>query len=478
VYALVSYTQSNINKEAHMTDLNTTGTTPKSIIKLLQTKPGLPFKELIPDELMIQALKDVEYRDRGYTPEITISCLLSQALDEDQSLQASVLRLIASKTAANEEPPSANTSAYSQARSRLPVQALEILSEQTAISTVTESLPQWKWRGRFTKLVDGSTLSMPDTKENQEKYPQPKSQKKGIGFPLARFVVIICLITGVVLKFAMDAFSGKETGEHALLRKIVDGFNPGDIVLGDAYYPSFFLICELIKRGVDFVFPAHAARNCDFRAGQKLGKKDHIISWQKPSKPAWMDQETYDSYSSSVQIREVEIVNERSGFKAVKRVLVTSFLNSRKVTRKDLSALYCFRWFVELDIRSIKSVMKMDILRSKTPEMIEKEIWSRLLAYNLVRQIMVHAAITHSKNPRKLSFKTALRAIGAFRQQGILTVKDSLIYEALLEAITHKEVGNRPGRHEPRAIKRRPKPQKRLQKPRSYYKTIDDREAA
>ena len=461
-----------------MLDINTTNTTQKSIIQKLKMEPGLPFKELISNDMMNHALADIEYRAGDYTPDVTVSCLLSQALDEDQSLQASVLRLVASKTFANEEPPSANTSAYSQARSRLPVQVLETLSEQTAINTTSEILPQWQWRRRSPKLVDGSTLSMPDTQENQKKYPQPNSQKEGVGFPLARFLVMICFVTGVVLKFAIAPFSGKETGEHALLRRVLDGFNRGDIALGDAYFPSFFLVCELVNRGVDFVFPAHASRHRDFRSGEKLAKKDHVISWCKPSKPEWMEQETYDNYPSSIQVRELEVINEKPGFKTKKRVLVTSFLSEREVSKQDLSVLYGFRWFVELDIRSIKSVMKMDILRSKTPEMIQKEIWSRLLAYNLVRQIMVHSAIQHNKAPRQLSFKTALRAVGIFRQQGILTIKDAQKYNALLKSIAHKKVGNRPGRFEPRAIKRRPKPQKRLQKPRNHYKNIANQVAA
>ena len=450
--------------------INTTDSSMKSIIHTLKTETGLPFKELIPAALMNQALMKIEYRAGTYTPDVTISCFLSQALDDDQSLQKSVLRLIASKTAANEESPSANTAAYSQARTRLPVEALEFLSEQTAINTRSEILSKWKWRDRFVKLVDGSTLSMPDTEENQEAYPQSKSQKEGVGFPLARFVMIICFITGVVLKFAMAPFSGKETGEHALLRQIIDGFNKGDIALGDAYYPSFFLICMLMNRGVDFIFPAHAARNRDFRKGRKLGKKDHIVTWIKPQKPEWMDQEDYDSYPSYIDVREVEVTHTQPGFKTIKRVLVTSFLNEKITNNKDLSDLYGFRWFVELDIRSIKSVMKMDILRSKTPSMIHKEIWAHLLSYNLIRKILVHAAIEYNKTPRQLSFKIALQAIGAFRQQGILSTQDSQKYAALLKAIAYKTVGNRPGRCEPRAVKRRPKPQKLLNKPRCFYK--------
>ena len=461
-----------------MIDINTINATQQSIIKMLNTTPGLPFKELLPTETIENALINVEYRSRLYTPDTTVWCLLSQALGEDQSLQASVTRFIANKAEAHETIPSANTSAYSQARSRLPVSVLETLTEEAAKSTIAEILPSWQWRGRSPKLIDGSTLSMPDTQENQEKYPQPKSQKKGVGFPLARFVVIICFVTGVVLKFAMDSFAGKETGEHALLRQIIDGLDFNDILLGDAYYPSYFLICELIKRGVDFVFPAHSARYSDFRSGIKLGRKDHVATWSKPSKPDWLDQETYDKYPPHVQIREAEIISEKKGFRTKKRTLVTSFLDSEEVNKKDLAVLYGFRWFVELDIRSIKSVMKMDVLRSKTPDMIDKEILSRLLAYNLVRKVMVHAAIVHSKNPRQLSFKIALRAVDIFRQQGMFSPEKELIYDVLLKIIAYKEVGNRLGRYEPRMIKRRPKPQKRLQKPRSFYKTIAYRAAA
>lgn len=221
-------------------NIDTTSATPQSIIESLKIKPGLPFKELLPTEAIEQAMMNIEYRSRVYTPDVTVWSLLSQALDADQSLQASVLRLVANKTVAGEAIPSANTSAYSQARSRLPLSVLEILSNQVADNTTTELPFEWKWRNRSPKLIDGSTLSMPDTPENQKKYPQPKSQKKGIGFPLARFVVIICFVTGVVLKFAADSFAGKETGEHALLRRMLDAFNPGDIALGDAYYPSYF----------------------------------------------------------------------------------------------------------------------------------------------------------------------------------------------------------------------------------------------
>lgn len=189
-----------------MLDINTTNTTQKSIIQKLKMEPGLPFKELISNKMMNQALADIEYRDGNYTPDITIACLLSQALDEDQSLQASVLRLIASKAAANEECPSANTSAYSQARSRLPVQVLETLSEQTAINATSEIVPHWQWRGRSPKLVDGSTLSMPDTEENQKRYPQPKSQKRRSWVSIGTFFSDYLFCDGRCIKICYECF--------------------------------------------------------------------------------------------------------------------------------------------------------------------------------------------------------------------------------------------------------------------------------
>jgi hypothetical protein len=224
-----------------MSHINTTNATPKSIIQQFQQNPGLPFKDLLPNEIIEQALLDIDYRNRTYPPSMILWCMLSQALDEDKSLQKVVLRVVAAKIESQENIPSSNTAAYSQARSRLPVSVLETLFEQVAINATSEILPEWTWRGRSLKLIDGSTLSMPDTTENQLEYPQPKTQKKGIGFPLARFVVIICFITGVVLKIAKGSYTGKETGEHALLRQILDAFNPGDIALADTYYPSFFL---------------------------------------------------------------------------------------------------------------------------------------------------------------------------------------------------------------------------------------------
>ena len=319
------------------------------------------------------------------------------------------------------------------------------------------------------KLVDGSTVSMPDTPENQAAYPQPRSQKAGVGFPIARLVAIISCSTGALLDLTLGSYRGKGTGEHGLLRELMGNFQSGDIFLGDAYYCSFFLIALLMRMGVDAVFPMHGARDCDFRRGIRLGKKDHRVEWLKPQRPQWMDQETYDSFPARIVVREAEVSLDRNGFRSEPRVLVTTFLNSRQVSKQDLARLYDFRWLCEIDLRAIKQTMRMDILRGKTPEMVLKEIWVHLLAYNLIRKVMVQAAHQHHKNPRQLSFKLALQCIEAFRQSGLLAGGNPHAFEYLLRAIASKEVGNRPGRWEPRAVKRRPKPFPRLRQRRSCY---------
>ena len=325
---------------------------------------------------------------------------------------------------------------------------------------------EWLWRGQRIKLIDESTISMPDTAENQVDYPQPESQKKGLGFPIARIVAIIDYITGVVMDVAIGPYSGKKTGEHALLRQLMSTLKSGELILGDCYYPSFFLMATLIRMGIDGVFPMHAARKQDFRRGKRLGKKDHIAQWKKPTKPGWMEQAEYDQFPAEISIREIAITAEAKGKRSKMRVLVTTLLDPSNVSKADLVALYNYRWFVELALRSIKETLHMDILRGKTPEMVRKEMWAHLLAYNLIRKVMAQAAFMYDRSVSTLSFKLALQMIKSFQAAGILNKDNPAAYAQLLKGIAYKKVGNRSGRHEPRCVKRRPKAFPRLQKPR------------
>lgn len=424
------------------------------------------LKEVLPSHVIEKHLSQIRYRERIFTPSVIIWSLLSQVLSSDQSCQSAVAKTIAHFINQNKKPPSSNTAAYCKARSRLPESILSGIACDIGKELETSALSNWQWKGRCIKLIDGSTVSMPDTIANQERYPQSNCQSVGIGFPIARIAAIISYATGAVLELAIGAFKGKETSELALIRQLLGILKREDVVVADSYYANYFMIALLMKAQVDFALPIHHARRYDFRKGLRLGKKDHVVIWNKPKKPDWMDIETYKMMPSNLQVREVAIENLKKGFRCHKKLLVTSFIDSTEVSQDDLCELYGYRWHVELDLRSIKNVMQMDILRGKTPQIVHKEVWAHVLAYNLIRKVMTNAALVHEKNPRQLSFKLTLQLILAFRDAGLLKAEH---YDSLLRAISTKTVGNRLGRYEPRRIKRRPKPWDLLLKPRQAY---------
>jgi hypothetical protein len=324
---------------------------------------------------------------------------------------------------------------------------------------VSERVPAtWLWQGRAVRLVDGTTVTMPDTPANQAAYPQPRSQQPGLGFPLCRLVGLVCLGSGALLNAAIGPYRGKGGDEQALLRTLVDTLQSGDLLLGDAYYATYFLLCDLQERGVDAVFEQQGARrrSTDFRRGHRLGQYDHLITITKPKiKPDWMAQAEYDHAPASLTVREL-----RAGGK----LLVTTLLCPKQTPKAALRQLYRSRWHVELDLRNIKTTLGMERLSCKTPAMATKEIWAYLLAYNLIRLMMAQAAVLANCLPRELSFKHTLQIWVIWRQRGMETDHDEL--SALFVLIAQQRVGDRPGRIEPRAVKRRPKPYPLLTKPR------------
>jgi hypothetical protein len=281
-------------------------------------------------------------------------------------------------------------------------------------------------------------------------------------------VGIFSLEGGALLDLSIAPWSGKGTGEHALLRDLVTALERGDILLGDAYYASYFLIALLIEMGVDVVFAAGTSRKRDFRRGLRLGKSDHIVAWKKPARPKWMDKQAYDNFAKKIEVRETRVVLEKPGFKAKTIVLVSTLCDPIVIKNTDLAKLYGYRWFIEVDFRSIKTIMKMEILRGKTPEMVRKEIWAYLLAYNLIRMLMLDAAMYHHRKPRTMSFKLALQMMEAFMQAGVLSVSNTS-YQRFQKAIISKTVGLQKRPPEPRMVKRRPKSFPLLQKHRNLY---------
>ena len=346
-----------------------------------------------------------EFRDRIYSPLKTIFIFIKQVLDPDKSCKNAVAGVVSEQKIMGGRPISSNTGPYCKARERLPEKCVNALVKIVGISASKNAKNHWKWRGHEVKLVDGTTLLMQDTEKNQNAFPQHKGQKKGIGFPIARLVAVMSLSVGVVLDYAIDAYKGKETGESSLLRRIFHCIDRDDIMLGDRYYPNYFLMADLLTKGAEGLFQAQGQRNYDFRTGKPLGKKDHLVKWSRPVRPFWMDAETYKAYPVQIDVRE---------FKVNGRVYVTTFRNDKKYTKQELAALYGLRWQVEVNLKSIKSIMKMDMLSCKSPGMVKKEVGVHFLAYNLVRIMMAEACSKCLLHPNEISFKGTLQLLNKF----------------------------------------------------------------
>ncbi len=400
-----------------------------------------------------------EHRERLFPPTETLSMFLAQAMSADRSCQSAVDDAAIKRLIGGLPICSTHTGAYCRARQRIPLEMVSKLTCHTGRLMAADIPEAWQWRGRPVRLVDGATVTLPDTADNQDVYPQPRSQEPGLGFPLCRLVGIICLASGAVLNAATGPCKGKGSDEQSMLRSMLDTLQTGDILLGDAFYATYFLLCALEAKGVDGVFEQHGARrrSTDFRLGQRLGQRDHLIDLRKPKKkPDWMSQADYDQTPDTLTVRELCT----SG-----KILVTTLLCPKDTSKAALKALYRDRWHVELDLRNIKTTLGMEMLSCRTPAMAEKEIWTYLLAYNLIRLLMAQAARLADLLPRQLSFKHTLQLWIAWRHTTPENYNDKKL-EGLFVLIAQQQVGKRPGRIEPRAVKRRPKPFPLLTKPR------------
>lgn len=427
----------------------------RCVAKQVQKVTATHFFNLLTNPQLLETVEALlpEYRERKYPPTLSLAMFLGQAMSADSSCQNAVDEALVNRLLNGLGAGSANTGGYCRARQRLPMEMVRGLARHTGLLLSEQTLAPWLWRGRHVKLVDGTTTLLPDSAQNQAIYPQHGNQAPGAGFPMARLVGVISLAHGGVLDLAMGSYKGKGTGEHGLFRELKDGFVPGDVMLADSYYCSYFLIADLQARGVDMVFEQHGARKTDFRTGRRLGPRDHVVQWHKPkARPAWMTPEAYAAYPDELKLRETKVG---------KKVLVTSFLNPREVSKGELESLYIQRWHVELDLRHIKATLGMDTLSCKTPGMCEKEAWVYMLAYNLIRLLMAQAAVQAGVLPRQLSFKHTLQVWLAWSQRQFVSDLPEDV-TGLLGLIAQIRVGKRPGRIEPRQVKRRPKPFPRL----------------
>ena len=437
---------------------------------------GLPFAEILTEASIREVLNEhgVQYRDRVFSPVTTIWGFLSQVLSEDHSCRDTVSRIIAHRAATGITVCSPNTASYCNARSRVPPSVLSTLAKRTAEELQASIGAPWKWNGRSVFIVDGSHVSMPDTAENRAVYPQPSTQQPGLGFPLARITVALSLATGACHDLAVAPYQGKGTGEKTLFRRMYNTLTPGDVVLADALFDDYFIACELRNRNIDIV-----ARVQHERTGSRTAESrpdGDIIVWQRPNKPHGMPGEQYRRYPKQLLMRQVTVDACDKNNRVQQFKVVTSILDL-SIDGKQIGDLFERRWEGEVDIRSIKSTMQMDILRCKTPDMVHKEIWTHLLAYNLLRTVMAVAAKENDIEPRKVSFKGAKQALTAFapKIEAARPENRGPLIDAMLTTIAYHRVGDRPGRWEPRARKRRPKPAARLTQPRHTAKLPQNR---
>jgi hypothetical protein len=432
----------------------------------------LYFAALLPQDRIEKAFGNARWLWQGwiYTPAVTVWVFLSQCLSPDHSCRDAVARLIAWRLAFGLKPCSADTGAYCTARGDLPEEALHGLVRESGKQVEDESPETWLWHGRRVRVVDGSTVTMPDTEANQAVYPQQKTQKPGCGFPIARILVIFSLSLGTVLDAAIGKYHGKQTGENSLFRTLYDALDKGDIILADRYFSGWSDIALPLQRGIDIVVRKHQARWTDFRRGEWLGKDDHLVRWTKPKRPKWMSAEQHAALPAELTLREVRIHVTQKGFRTKSLVVVTTLLDAEEYPPEEIALLYRRRWQAELHLRSLKIVLQMDHLRCKTPERVRNEFFTHLLGYNLIRGVMAAAAFQTGKSPWEISFKGTLQTLDQFLPILLSKVSSETWCMALLTAVATHNVGNRPDRFEPRLRKRRPKPYKHLREHRRNYK--------
>lgn len=416
----------------------------EQIVDAFLLRPGLPFAEILSAERIERIFArhgNLFGLDSVYSTMVTIWAFLGQVLrdDKEASCQSAVAQVVTHQHQLGRAVPTDDTGDYCRARAKLSEAALHDLATEVAAGVEQQAEPAWLWKDRHVKLIDGFTFTMPDTPANQAAYPQARTQKPGVGQPIARACAIVSLATGCVLDLAEGPYRGKETGETALLRELLDSLSAGDVALFDRHYCSFLMMAILLSRGVDVCTRLHQRRHADFRRGKRLGHDDHVIVWTKPERPEWMDEATYNSLPETLELRELRYEVHIPGFRVSRITVVTTRTDAALHSAEEITELYGKRWHVELDVRALKQTLGVEHLRCKSPEMIRRELWTKVLAYNLIRTTIAAAASLHRVEPRQISFTTACQYVlsswsllGGFQSQMQSRDPDFGVYESIV----------------------------------------------
>lgn len=401
---------------------------------------------------------------------MTLWAFLSQVLDSDKSCRNAVSRVISWLASAGASVPSSNTGGYTKAKQRLQEGVFKRLFHHTGAQMEEQAPPEALWCGRHVKILDGSNVSMPDTPANQRVYPQHSNQSAGCGFPIAKLMGMFSLATGAAVGVLIDQF---KTSELVLARSMYGLLQPGDVALADRAFGSYVDLTCVMAQKADAVFRCHQRRRCDFRRGKRLGNDDHLVQWLKPKQsPKHMDAQAFAQLPQQVQVREVRFHIAEPGFRTKTVIVVTTLLDAKTYPKATIAELYRLRWTVEVELKHVKTTLKMEVLSGKTPDMVRKEIYVHLMAYNLLRSLMQQATQSQTISPLRVSLQGTRQHLNNFIAELAHAHPRRVhsLYQVLLQVVAQSLIPERPNRHEPRVRKRRPKAFPLMKQPRSTLK--------
>lgn len=434
------------------------------------------LRDVLPAPLLSSEEDGPNSRQRVFSLRLTLECFVWQMLRPKTSCREVVRQVQALFRLRGQGPVDAGDSAYVQARQRRPKDRLEKALGATARAAEGRAKPGNVLQGRPVKVVDCSTVQLPDTRANQRRYPQPGGQKPGCGFPIMKFLVLFSLASGAVLNVVM---TGWRNHDLRLFRRVWDQLKAGDIILGDRAYGDYVTLARLPRQGVDVVTRLHQKRKVDFRRAQRLAKQDGLFVWSKSGQPSdLLSAREWRKLPGQITVRLLRFTATIRGHRARRITLATTLLDPKRYPAAERMALYCRRWRLELCLRDLKTTLGLEPLRCQSPEMAQKELLAGLVAHNLMRCVMAQAATQHDVDLERVSFKGTVdavrqysHAIGQARNRKLRRQ----LWEDLLLNLACDGVRRRPNRTEPRAVKHRPKPYPLLNQPRHRFVEISHR---
>jgi hypothetical protein len=431
---------------------------------------------LFPMHLLSQEDEGANSRERVFTLLLTFECFLWQILKPKTACREVVRQVQALFRNRHLGPVDEGTSAYCQARRRLPKERLERILAATAATADQRAGAGGCLAGRPVKVVDGSSTQLPDTRRNQKRYPQPSQQKPGCGFPVLKFLLLFSLNSGSVLNAVMGSLHNHDL---RLLRQWQSELKKGDILLGDRAYGEYTTLATWPQQGVDVVARLHQKRKVDFRKARRLAKNDALFVWTKGLQQSdVLTAKQWNHLPDQITVRILRFTATIRGHRARRITLVTSLLDPTLYPAEQLIGLYARRWRLELCLRDLKTTMGMEQLRCESPDMAEKELLMFLIGHNVIRCLMAEAVARHQVDLERVSFKGTIDAARQY-SAAILEARSrkmrAQLWDDLLLNLARDLVPHRPNRSEPRAVKRRPKPFPLLTKPRHQFKETPHR---